>query len=95
MNNLLSRPVSLAMGLVRQVNEVSSNEQEYSLLKTQPVKFVLQETTQPYAVCTARRVPIPFLSAVKEELNRMETNNVIKDITEQTECAPMVPVPKS
>lgn len=83
------------MGLVWRVYEVSSNEQEFGLLKTQPVKIVLQENAQPYAVYTAHRVPIPLLSAVKEELNRMEANDIIETVAEPTEwCAPMVPVPK-
>lgn len=95
MNNLLSRPVALAMGLVRRVYEVSSNKQEFGLLKTQPVKTVLQNNAQPYAVYTARRVPIPLLSAVKEELDHMEANGIVESVTEPTEwCAPMVPVPK-
>lgn len=93
-NSLLSRPVALAMGLVRRVYEISS-DQEFGLLKTQPVKIVLQEDAQPYAVCTARRVPIPLLSAVKEELERMVANDIIETVTEPTEwCAAMVPVPK-
>ncbi|XP_051816865.1 uncharacterized protein K02A2.6-like [Acanthochromis polyacanthus] len=93
-NNLLSRPAALAMGLVKRVYEINS-EQEFGLLKTQPVKIVLQDNAQPYAVCTARRVPIPLLAAVKEELGRMEANDIIEAVTEPTEwCAPMVPVPK-
>lgn len=94
-NNLLSRPAALAMGLVKRVHEVHSSEQKFGLLKTQPVKIVLQDNAQPYAVCTARRVPIPLLGAVKEELARMEANNIIEAVTDPTEwCAPMVPVPK-
>ncbi len=94
-NNLLSRPAALAMGLVKRVFEVHSSEREFGLLQTQPMKIALQDNAQPYAVCTARRVPIPLLGAVKEELARMEANNIIEAVTEPTEwCAPMVPVPK-
>lgn len=83
------------MGLVKRVYGVHSNEQEFGLLKTQSVKIVLQDNAQPYAVCTARRVPIPLLEAVKEELAWMEANDIIEAMTEPTEwCAPMVPVPK-
>lgn len=75
--------------------EISTSEQEFWLLKTQPVKIALQDNAQPYAVATARRVPIPLLNAVKEELDRMEASDIIKAVTEPTEwCAPMVPVPK-
>lgn len=58
---------------------VSISEQEFGQLRTQPVKIVLQEKGQAYAVCTARRVPIPLLVAVKEQLGWMEANNIIED----------------
>lgn len=78
-NSLLGRPVALAMGLVQRVYEVSSNEPEFGLLKTQPMKTVLQETAWPYAVYTARRVPFPLLSAW------MEANNIVETVAEPTE----------
>ncbi|KAL6477057.1 hypothetical protein MHYP_G00155560 [Metynnis hypsauchen] len=83
------------MGLVKRVLQVSNAAGEFGLLKTQPVKIVLQENAQPYAVHTARRIPIPLLKPVKEELERMEANDIIQKVTEPTEwCAPMVPAPK-
>nr|XP_033936287.1 uncharacterized protein K02A2.6-like [Pseudochaenichthys georgianus] len=83
------------MGLVKRVGEVNTSEQEFGLLKTQPVKIALKDNNQPYAVCTARRVPIPLLGAVKEELEKMEANDIIEAVTDPTEwCAPMVPVQK-
>lgn len=75
-NSLLGRPVALAMGLVYEVN---SNEPEFGLLKTQPMKTVLQETAWPYAVYTARRVPFPLLSAWTE------ANNIVETVAEPTE----------
>ncbi|KAL6476464.1 hypothetical protein MHYP_G00149630 [Metynnis hypsauchen] len=94
-NNLLSRSVAQAMGLVKRVLQVSNATGEFGLLKTQPVKIVLQENAQPYAVHTARRIPIPLLKPVKEELERMEANDIIQKVTEPTKwCAPMVPAPK-
>lgn len=63
-NSLLGRCVALGMGLVQRVYEVSSNEPEFSLLKSQPMTAVLQETAWPYAVNTARGGPFPLLGAV-------------------------------
>lgn len=52
---------------------------ERGTLKTEPVKFLVKDDAQPYAVHTARRVPLPMLQKVKEELQRMERNGVIAD----------------
>ena len=49
----------------------------------------------PFTLTTPRRVPIPLLPKVKEELQRMESMGVITRIEEPTEwCAGMVVVPK-
>ena len=101
-NNLLSRGVSVAMGLIQRLHEVSSMPSEASvpddtvgLLKTTPVKIKLKDGAVPYTVNTARRVSVPLLPKVKAELNRMVQCGVIEEITEPTEwCAPMVPVPR-
>lgn len=53
-NKLLSRPASLATGLIKPVYEIRTSEQEFGPLKTQPVKMTLQDNTQPYAVATVR-----------------------------------------
>ena len=47
---------------------------------------MLKGNVQPYSVSTARRVPIPLMPKVKDELERMER--------EGEWCAPMVPVIK-
>lgn len=95
MNNLLSRPTSLAMELIKRAYEISTSEQEFGLLKTQPVKIALQDNAQPYAVATVRRVPIPLFNAVKEKLDQMEASDLIEAVTEPTEwCTPMVLVLK-
>ena len=55
----------------------------------------LREDATPYALTTPRRVPIPLLPKVKEELQRMEKLGVITKIEEPTDwCAGMVVVPK-
>ena len=55
----------------------------------------LRENATPYALTTPRRVPLPLLPKVKEELQRMERLGVITKIEEPTDwCAGMVVVPK-
>ena len=84
--NLLSRPLSVKMNLVRRVEEtVCSTEHlqaygEHGTLKTEPVRIQLKDNAQPYAVHTARRVPLPMLE-VREELQRMERNGIIEKVT--------------
>lgn len=94
-NNLLGRDTACAMGLVKRIEEVHNAFGEHGTLKTDPVKIRLKENAEPYAVHTARRVPLPLVQKVKEEILRMEENGVIEKVTEPTDwCAPMVPVPR-
>ena len=68
---------------------------EHGTLKTDSVRIHLKDNAQPYAVHTARRLPLPMLQKVKEELQRMERNGIIERVTQPTDwCAPMVPVLK-
>lgn len=58
------------------------------------MKIVLKDNSQPYSLHTARRVPIPSMKKVEEELARMKKAGIIEEIAEPTEwCSPMVPVP--
>ena len=51
----------------------------------------LRENATPFALTTPRRVPIPLLPKVKEELQRMERLGVITKIEDPTDwCAGMV-----
>lgn len=94
-NNLLSSDTATMMGLVKRIEEVHKAFGEHGTLKTDPVKIQLRENAQPYAVHAARRVPLPLMAKVQEELKRMEENDIIEPVTEPTDwCAPMVPVPR-
>ena len=56
----------------------------------------LREGAQPFALNTPRRVPVPLMQSVKEELDRMERLGVISPVEAPTDwCAGMVVVPKS
>ena len=92
--NLLSRTVAVNMGLIKCIEEVSVYG-DVGTLRGEPVKIVLKDDAQPYSVATPRRIPVPLLPKVEEELRRMETLGIIEKVTEPTEwCAPMVPVVK-
>ena len=55
----------------------------------------LQEDAKPYALTFPRRVTIPLMQPVKDELERMEQLGVITRVSKPTEwCAGMVVVPK-
>ena len=64
-------------------------------MKTSPVNIKIDEDATPYHGNVARRMPIPLLPKVENELRRMEKAGIIKKITELTPwCAPMVAAPK-
>lgn len=55
----------------------------------------LEKEAEPYSMSVSRRVPIPLMKPVKEELSRMEKLGVITRVDQPTKwCAPMVVVPK-
>ena len=92
--NLLSRTVATKLGLIKRIDEISTFS-GLGTLKGEPVRITLKDGAQPYSIVTPRRVPIPLLPRVEEELKRMESLGIIEKVTDPTErCAPMVPVIK-
>ena len=102
---LLGRPAIRDLNLVNRIDNVT--EQSQSVLDQFPSVFnnlgkirgdytiTLQDGAKPFALTTPRRVPIPLLKPVREELKRMENMGVISPIKEPTDwCAGMVPVKK-
>ena len=105
---LLGRPAIEKLKLVSRVQEVTSKISKEDIASKYPGIFeglgkldgeytiVLEENAKPYAVTTPRRVAIPLLPKVKEELARMEAQGVISKVDSPTDwCAPMVVVPKT
>ena len=91
---LMSRSVACRMGLIKKIENVEVF-QGLGCLKTEPVKILLRDNAQSYALSVARRVPIPLLPKIKEELEKLESEGIIEKITRPTAwCAPMVPVTK-
>ena len=65
-------------------------------LLSSPYKIRVKEDARPYALSTPRRIAIPLLPKVREELSRMESMDVIERVTEPTDwCSGMVVVPKA
>ena len=56
----------------------------------------LKEGATPFCLTTPRRVPLPLMKKVQEEIKRMEQLDVIEPVDEPTEwCSPIVVMPKA
>ena len=101
---LMGRPAIEALGLVSRLNAINSREKftaMYPDLFTGlgtlegEYRIKLKEDAEPFALTTSRRVALPLMPKVKEELERMEKLGVITRVNEPTDwCAGMVVVPK-
>lgn len=88
--SLLSRAVSVKMGLIQRLDNV-----KFSQLETEPVHIKLKPDAKPSVTHVPRRVALPLLPKVKEELQRMVSLDIIREIVKPTEyCSPIVPVLK-
>ena len=86
---LMGRPAIEALNLVSRVNFVDSSERFVNLypdfftgLGALGVEYHLQlkHDAKPYALTTPRRVAIPLMPKVKQELTRMENMGVITKV---------------
>ena len=96
--SLLGRNSSEALGLVAFVGSIEDYPQLFKGLGEMPQSYniKLDSTVKPFAVAFPRRIALPLMSKVKEELDRLETLHVIRRITQPTDwCAPIVVVPKN
>lgn len=100
---LLGLPAISALGLLVRVNAVSMDTLKTTYPKLcdglgevqHPYHIKLKPNAVPYSLKTPRRIPIPLMGKVKEELQRMEELGVITRVEEPTDwCAGMVVVPK-
>ncbi len=103
---LLGGLAAVALQLVARINNISLDSKE-TVKREFPKLFcglgkmegeyniVLKPGAQPFSVSTPRRISLPLLPKVREELDRMEQQGVISKVEGPTEwCAPMVVVPK-
>ena len=104
---LLGRPAIEKLGLLMCIGAIDQNTsthviQQFPLLfkglgKLQgEYKIKLQKGATPFALTCPRRVAIPLLKPVEQELQRMEELGVIAKVDNPTDwCAGMVVVPKA
>ena len=102
-NNLLGLPVITALQLLTKVESIQPGYVQKSFPKLfqglgtlkGDYQIQLKPDAKPYALYTARNVPIPLRIKVKQELARMEKLGVISKVDKPTHCcAGMVVVPK-
>ena len=99
---LLSRTLLVELDLVQRVDTVFTDNPDpvfgslsETPVKCNPVKVVLKDDHQAYSVPVARRIPIPLLGKVRDEVSRLQDLGVIEAISEPTDwCSPIVPVLK-
>ena len=103
--SLLGRPGILALDLIARIQTLQELDKFvirfprlFQGLGTIQGKYhiSLQEGAKPFALSAPRRVPLPLMPKVKQELQRMEALGVIKKVEQPTDwCAGIVVVPKS
>jgi len=102
-NNLLGLPAITALQLLIKVDSIQPGNVQQSFPKLfqglgtlkGDYQIQLKSDAKPYALYTARNVPIPLRGKVKQELERMEKLGVISKVDKPTLwCAGMVVVPK-
>ena len=104
---LIGRPAIEALGLLVKVDVIDAEAKSHftqlfpqlfqGLGKLQGQYHIkLKDNAQPFALTVPRRVAIPLLPKVKEELECMEAMGVISKVDEPTDwCVGLVVVPKS
>ena len=86
-DNLLSRDAALRLGLVKRldnINDLAFGEVGRPV-QCDPIKIRLRDDATPYSISTARRIPLPLLPKVEQELQCMQENGVIERIIEPTD----------
>ena len=73
--NLLGRGVASRMNLIVKVHTVV---EDIGCLNTDPVRIVLKENAQPFALNVARRIPFPIVEDVRDEVRRLMKLGIIR-----------------
>ena len=105
--SLLGRSAILDLQLIKRIaavdhsSQLSPKDEFPSLFKglgkfEGEYRIELRDDAEPYSLPTPRRVAIPLLKCVRQELERMERIGVIAKVNQPTEwCSGMVVVPKA
>lgn len=100
---LLGLPAITALGLLLRVDSITMDFLKVNYPKLckglgniqRAYHIKLKPNAVPFSLKTPRRIPLPLMGKVKEELQRMEELGVIRRIEEPTEwCTGIVVVPK-
>ncbi|UYV72120.1 K02A2.6-like [Cordylochernes scorpioides] len=102
----LSGKASESLNLIKRLQSIEKRN-SLNLFEEYPTLFTglgtlhgsytikLKDESQPHAIYTPRRIPIPPLNKTKEQLDQMVEKRVIEKVEQPTDwCAPMVIVPK-
>lgn len=103
--NLLGLPAITALNLVTRVQAITGDklnvQQQFPRIFQglgnlgQEYEIQLKPGAKPHSIYTPRRIPLPLLTKVQQELNRMKAMGIITEIDRPTPwCAGMVVVPK-
>lgn len=106
---LLGRPALEELKLVNisSITEVEKNQEKIDIISkypevfnglgklNEPYEIQLSQEATPFAVSCPRRVALPLIQQVKDEIDRMIKDDVIAPVNEPTDwCAPIVVVPQ-
>lgn len=100
---LLSRTASVRLKLIARVDTINKETVTKAYPKLceglgrvqKPYTIKLKPDAKPFSLKVPRRVPLPLMGKVKEELDRMEGLGVISRVDEPTDwCCGMVVAPK-
>ena len=82
--------------LLEEFSDVFSSTEGLPTMKGEPMKIHLKEGATPSAIYTCRQIPFKLKEEVKNTLDTMVKNNIIRPITDTPSdwCHPLVIVPK-
>ena len=83
--------------LLEEFNDVFNTSDELKTMTGEPMKIHLKEDVETFAISTTRSIPFAWRDEVKENLDRMTRQGIVKPLGDSPTrwCHPLVVVPKS
>ena len=83
--------------LLEEFNDVFNTSDELKTMTGEPMKIHLKENVETFAISTTRSIPFAWRDEVKENLDRMTRQGIVKPLGDSPTrwCHPLVVVPKS